>query len=339
MGVQSRTEIQAILLRHYTQVNITLIDNLSDLLALTVRKPDMVFLGMKFIPSDPALGLSDSNKIWLSEYFEREGISYTGSEQDAIELELNKELAKQRILDAGLTTARFMVIRAQDKVKRDDISLQYPLFVKPTNRGGGKGIDVGSLVYDFEQLCVKVQSLGLKLGADSLVEEYLPGREFSVGILRQQHTKKYAVMAIELVAPPDKSGARYLSKKVKSADTEYNLAVTNTELKAKVDALAIGAFHALGARDYGRIDIRLDANGMPNFLEANLLPSLLEGYGNFPKTFLLNMQLKHEDLITSIVTLAFSRKHLRQSTLTSTALEQGTDMPVDFASDLALDAI
>lgn len=308
MGVASRTAIQALLFKRYARVDITIVNNMSDLVALVAREPDLVFLGMKFLPHDPVLGRADAHKIWLSEYLDRAGITYTGSEHDAMGLELKKELAKQRLLDMGLATAPFMVVEAGKELEPDDVALTYPLFVKPTDRGAGAGVDAGSLVYGFQQLRAKVRSLAAGLRADALVEEYLSGREFSVGILKQEHTNNYAVMPLELVAPADKSGARYLSSRVKAADSEYHLPVTDGAVKSKINELAISAFHALGARDYGRIDIRLDKNGTPRFLEANLLPSLLEGYGNFPKTFLLNMRLNHEAIILTIVNLAFLRK-------------------------------
>jgi D-alanine-D-alanine ligase len=220
---------------------------------------------------------------------------------------LNKDLAKQCITAAGLKTPKFQVISRDRQFTPDEVKLEYPLFVKPTNRGGGAGVDTGSLVYTFQQLQAKVRSLSDSLQSDSLAEEYLPGREFSVGILREAHTDRYAAMPIELIAPQDETGARYLSSRVKAMDTEYHVQVSDRELRAEINALAIGAFRALGARDYGRIDIRLDAMGTPHFLEANLLPSLLNDYGNFPKACLLNINLKHEPMILRIVDLAFWR--------------------------------
>ena len=71
--------------------------------------------------------------------------------------------------------------------------------------------------------------------------------------------------------------------------------------------LALHVFHALGARDYGRIDIRLDGAGVPHFLEANLMPSILKDYGNFPKACMLNETIGYEESILRIVDLAFER--------------------------------
>ena len=307
MSPKSRAEIQAVLIKHYEQVDITIVNELDDLVALVARQPDLVFLGLKFVANDRNLGLADPNKIWVSEFLEEWGIAYTGSRNPAVEFELNKDLAKQHLLDHGLRTSEFTVFREGSDQVCDDRELRYPLFVKPTNRGGGFGIDTGSMVHNFAQLQAKVTTLSSTTGSDALVEEYLPGREFSVGILKQLHADGYAVMPLELVAPANAAGEYFLSGKIKTADTEHHLAVTDEVLKAKLNLLALDAFQALGAQDYGRIDIRLDAAGTPHFLEANLLPSLLDNFGNFPKTCRLNLGISHETVITTIVNLAFAR--------------------------------
>jgi D-alanine-D-alanine ligase len=326
MGRTSREAVRAILLKEYDRVGITIVNNLADLAALVAERPDMVFLGMKFVPSNPELGLADPHKIWLSEYLDEYGINYTGSDHLAIELELSKELAKQRVAAAGLNTPRFQVIKRYKHLAPEDVTLTYPVFIKPTNRGGGAGIDTGSLAHDFHQLQAKVRSLSVELQSDALVEEYLPGREFSVGILKEAHADRYAVMPIELVAPPDISGARFLSARVKAADTERYLEVSDSDLKTKINAIAIEAFKALGARDYGRIDVRLDGHGVPHFLEANLLPSLLNEHGNFPKACLLNIHLKHEPMIQRIVNLAFLRSTAEELDLQVVDSEQSVPL-------------
>lgn len=307
MGLESRRGAQAVLAARYTHVRLTTINNLSDLEEMAARAPDLVFLGMKYIPTNPELGQHDPHKIWVSQFLDDHGITYTGSGHVAHVLELNKELAKQRVLDAGLRTARFRVIRDGQRPLTADRALRYPVFIKPTNRGGGIGIDSVSLAYNFDQLWSKVRSLAHGLQVDSLVEEYLPGREFSVGILKDIGTNDYVAMPIELVAPADASGARILSAAIKSADTERSLAITDATLRLALNELALDAFFALGGRDYGRIDIRLDSQGVPHFLEANLLPSLLDNYGNFPKACRLNIGLQYGPMIHSIVELAIDR--------------------------------
>jgi D-alanine-D-alanine ligase len=71
----------------------------------------------------------------------------------------------------------------------------------------------------------------------------------------------------------------------------------------------LDSFVALGARDYGRIDIRMDSHGVPHFLEANLISSLLRDYGNFPKACLLNSNIDYENMIYRIIDLSLSRRH------------------------------
>jgi D-alanine-D-alanine ligase len=308
MSKVSCDSIFATLSKHFARVGITVINNLSDLEGLLSVSPDLVFLGMEFIPSDPGLGLADPNKIWLSDFLDGHNIAYTGSSQLAHELERNKPLAKQSVLDAGLRTSAFCVIEQNQPLGSNDIYLNYPLFIKPTSRGGGQGIDSDSVVHSFEQLRVKVQAITTKLRSDVLIEEYLPGREFSVAILKDEYSAGFLAMPLELVAPPDKNGARLLSGQIKSSNAEEVLVVTDEVVKSKVTALALDVFRALGARDYGRIDIRLDAAGSPHFLEANLIPSLISGYGSFPKACVLNIGMEYEAMIMRIAKLGLARK-------------------------------
>jgi D-alanine-D-alanine ligase len=325
MSRDSREAIRATLAKHYTRVGITIVNNLADLEALVAARPDLVFLGMKFVPSDAKLSINDPNKIWLSDYLNQSGIAHTGSGQLAHELELNKQLAKQQVLEAGLRTARYQVIKQDQLCAPEMMTLKYPLFIKPTNRGGGLGVDNNSLVHNFEELKLKVEAI-TQLQSDSLIEEYLPGREFSVAILKDEYTAEFMVMPLELIAPADENGARILSGQVKSADTETFAEVTDESIKSKICELALDVFTALGARDYGRIDIRLDESGTPHFLEANLLPSLIKDYGNFPKACMLNIGMGYEPMLLSIVSLGLVRNldhfedFVQPITLTATTL-------------------
>lgn len=307
MSQQSHDAIHAVLTKHYAQVGTSIVNNRSDLEDLVARQPDLVFLGMKFVPENQALGLADPGRIWITSYLDEHGLAYTGSGQEAHELELDKSFAKQRALDAGLDTSPFYVIKQNHQLVEGDVPLAFPLFVKPTNRGGGLGIGSDSVVHNFEQLSSKVLAIATSLRSDSLVEEYLPGREFSVAILKDEDSADFSVMPIELIAEADELGLRILSDQVKSSNTERAVWVTDTSVKSKVSTLAMDVFYALGARDYGRIDIRLDKDGTPQFLEANLLPSLISGYGSFPKACLINIGLHYEPMILNIVRLAMAR--------------------------------
>ena len=307
MSQRSCDALYAVLAKHFVRVGVTIVNDLSDLDALAASHPDLVFLGMEFVPTDQSLGIDDPNKVWLSDFLDQHDIAYTGSRQTAYELGRDKSLAKQRVLNANLATSAFCVIRPNQSWDKHDVTLDFPLFVKPTNRGGGLGIDCDSVVHNFEQLRSKVHAITTKYQSDALIEEYLPGREFSVAILKDAYSPVYVAMPIELVAPPDQNGSRLLSGQVKAADAEQVLEVTDTMVRSKVTALALDVFYALGARDYGRIDIRLDSAGTPHFLEANLIPSLISGYGSFPKACVLNIGLEYEPMMMRITQLGLAR--------------------------------
>jgi D-alanine-D-alanine ligase len=307
LSQESCDAIFGVLKDNYASVRMSVVNNLNDLDAIVTRSPDLVFLGMEFIPKSPILGLQDPSRIWITDYLDTHGITYTGSERSAHQLGRNKQQAKDCISDAGLKTALYRIIDQKVVPEPADIGLSYPLFIKPANRGGGLGIDSDSLVHNFQQLQRKVGLISDKLKSDSLIEEYLPGREFSVAILKHEYSEEFYVMPIELIAPLDQNEVRMLSGKVKSSNAEQAIEVIDHTLSLRINRLALDTFHALGARDYGRIDIRLDSNGTPHFLEANLIPSLISGYGSFPKACLLNLNLGYTEMILRITKLGLDR--------------------------------
>ena len=308
LSLVSAQAMQELLSRHYQQVHIATVDCVADLEALVLRHPDLVFMGMKFVPVNTLRGFQDPNKVWLASFLDDQGIAYTGSDHVAHRRELNKHLAKARVAKHGLKTAHYRVIKQTSAPLEVKLDLTFPVFIKPTDRGGGQGIDSQSVAHNFEQLEAKVQSISTQTKSDSLVEEYLPGREFSVAILKDELSNAFSVMPLELIAPLDQNGSRLLSAAVKVSDNERVIAVTDPVLGDQLSELALSSFHALEARDYGRIDIRLDTNGVPHFLEANLIPSLIDGYGNFPKACQLNQALDYETMLLRIVNLGLSRQ-------------------------------
>jgi len=307
MGRKTREAISVILARQYRSVGITDVDTPADLEALIALRPDLVFLAMKFIPSELSLGVNDPAKLWISEQLDVAGIAYTGSNAPAVKLEASKQLAKQRVLDAGLASPHYTIIHRHLPQTVQSLPTSFPVFVKPSNRGGGVGIGPDSFVQDTSELTAKINALASELQADALVETYLPGREFSVSILQHLDADTASVMPVELVTEPDERGARVLGQKIKSSNVEQALEVTDPLLRRVVCALAYDVFEALGARDYGRIDIRLDSHGVPHFLEANLYPSLTSGYGSFPKAYAFDSDQSYEQMIISIAQLGLAR--------------------------------
>jgi D-alanine-D-alanine ligase len=303
LGQKSSDALYDLLKMHYATVGVSIVNTTVDLDQLVAKQPDLVFIGMKYV-----LGPVPGSKVWVSEYLSRHGIKHTGSPKVAIELEQDKPLAKQRISASGLKTSQSVVVRNGDKFTTTNSMLQFPLFVKPTDLGAGLGVDENSIVHNEEELDAKTAGLWTDFGTDALVEEFLPGREYSVAVLKDEHTENLIAMPLELVPAPNVDGYRILSHELKSAPLETPVfPVTDTHVRAALIELAINAFIALGARDYGRIDIRMDGAGIPYFLEANLIPCLINGSGNFPKACVMNLGMDYEAMILHIVRLGLAR--------------------------------
>jgi D-alanine-D-alanine ligase len=304
VGKNTQQSVFTVLSKYYTTVVITTVDNMTDLEMLVARKPDLVVPAMKFILLDPARGYNDSPKLWISGYLKENDIDFTGSDAEALTSEFDKPEAKQKAIDAGLHSSAYFISRINEPTLR--YNLKFPLFVKPSSYGGSKGIDEKSVVYSQVELESKVTSIHNEYSSDALVEEYLVGREFSVAVIRRPDSDDLLAMPIEITTPVDTRGNSFLSAAVKNADSEKVLAVDTVELKDALNTLAIGVFKALGSRDYGRIDMRLDAFGVPNFIEANLMPGL-SNHGYLSRCFYINRSIDYEEMILWIIKLGFKK--------------------------------
>jgi len=308
MGDKSCEMIRAVLSEHYEQVGVTLINNITDLEKLVAQQPDLVFLGMKYVPLITTDGLSPDTKVWLAGYLEAHGINYTGSPAAAIALDFDKAAAKRAVEAAGLLTASFFMAQPGQYRAISDLPLPFPIFVKPPAAGGGKGISADSVVRDFAGFERQVQLIHDKFQTAALVETFLPGREFSVAILGSLESQALKAMPLELLTEQNENGDRILGENIKAADTEQLIAVPDAQMKQAVSVMALTIFQALGARDYGRVDIRLDGEGVPHFLEANLIPGVAQHdfTSYFTAACLLNESMKYETMILRIVELGLS---------------------------------
>lgn len=304
LSLVSATSIQKSLSKKYSNVIITNINSSADLNDLILRKPDLVFLGVKFIVDSS----DKSKKIWIGENLENNNITHTGSTSSAHKLDQHKDLAKDRMIQKGITTSPFHIIRLDEPYNLKDIELKFPLFLKPLSKGGGEGIDECSVVRDDQELKNKIETLRTNHEANVLIERYLSGREFSIAVIRKINSDELIAMPIELVAPKNENNDRMLSNSVKTGNSEEILEITDKEEKDTIMNFAKSVFNALGARDYGRIDIRFDRNNEPNFLEANLIPSIIDNYGSFPKAYKINENVDYDEMINNIVELALSRQ-------------------------------
>lgn len=302
MSEPSANDIVAILREHYTNVTMTNVDTLADLEALIERKPDLVFAGIYFVRDEA----QDGAKVWLADALEQNGIAYTGSGKLANRLSLNKHLAKQRMVERGIRTAEFMLASREDTAEVHEGALKFPLFVKPSNKSGGQGVDEFSIVHTTTQLQNKIHSIHENDSTDALVEEYLSGREFSIAMIGDLHDN-YIAMPLELVAAKDSNGDRIRSQAVKASDSEDMNEITNLTERHLVERFAVDAFRAIGGVGYGRIDVRFDASGVPFFLEANHIPSLIQTDSSFLKAYELTVGQDYEAMILQIVHLALNK--------------------------------
>ncbi len=309
MGLESCEMIRDLLSNYYETVGITIVNDSNDIDVLIMKKPDLAFLGLKKVPLISGPNGNSVADVWLSEYLDDNGINYSGSSARAISLDFDKTEAKQVVEAAGLKTSGYFMAKNNQFGFEDKLPLNFPLFLKPPNTGGGKGIGADSVVRDYNTFNSKVESIQNEFSCATLAEEYLTGREFSVAILDSLNSENIIAMPIELITEKNNQGDRILGRKIKADDTEHVLAVTDSLIKKQINTLAISVFKAIGARDYGRIDIRLDMNGVPHFLEANLVPGL--AFHNFTSYFTsacwINRLMDYQAMILHIVELGLSR--------------------------------
>ena len=284
-------KILEILSKRYKNVLITEINSEEDLEKLIIRKPDLVFSGVKYF-------YFNNRKIWLNDYLESYNIPYIASSKAALDNESDKNKAKKIMQKEKIKTAAFFITTPGEYKTSLSIPIKFPLFIKPVTGGDSRGIDAKSIVYDFLSFKAKVLDIKLKHNSPSLVETYLPGKEYSVGIFEDSTNGSLRAMPIEIVVKKNVNGHRILDFDVKKDDEEIVIAVTDIKIFNKLSKLAKDSFKALGGKSLGRIDIKMNHRGIPHFVEANLMPGLRKGY--FYRSCVLNLDMSYEDMIFSI---------------------------------------
>ncbi|MFZ4520219.1 MAG: D-alanine--D-alanine ligase family protein [Bacteroidales bacterium] len=206
-------------------------------------------------------------------------IPYTFSDPLVLSLTLHKGMTKRVVRDYGIPTPGFVIVEKAEDCSAVD--LQYPLFVKPNGEGTGKGINSLSKVNNAEELLSICRELLARYPSGLLVEEYLPGREFTVGILGTG-SEGYSVGIMEIIYKKEdaKNIYSYETKSDYLSAVEYIVPVD--EMAGKCVDLALRTWQVLGCRDGGRVDIRADRNGVPNFIEVNPLAGLDKVHSDLP---------------------------------------------------------
>ncbi|MDO9515463.1 MAG: hypothetical protein Q7J01_05090 [Syntrophales bacterium] len=198
-------------------------------------------------------------------------IPYTFSDPLILSLTLHKGMVKRVVRDLGIPTPAFYVVESEADIS--SVDLPFPLFAKPVAEGTGKGIDAASRITDRQSLTSVCKRLLKKHCQPVLVETFLPGREFTVGILGTGEAA-VSIGVIEVIlkenAEPDVYS--YENKERFKERVEYRL--VSDEMAKQAERTALAVWRGLGGRDAGRVDLRTDAAGIPNFMEVNPIAGL-----------------------------------------------------------------
>ncbi len=208
-------------------------------------------------------------------------IPYVFSDTLVCALTLHKGMTKDVVRAAGVATPDYVVVHELADVR--NVSLPFPLFAKPVAEGTGKGISARSKINNAAELRkVCRELLSAHKGQGVLVERFLPGREFTVGILGTgRKAKALATLEIVLLENADAEVYSYRNKEECEELVQYNLLASGT-LRKEIETLALRSWRALGCRDAGRIDVRLDATGQVHFLEVNPLAGIHPEHSDLP---------------------------------------------------------
>lgn len=234
------------------------------------------------------------------------GIAYTFSDPLVMALTLHKGLTKSVVAAGGVPTPAFAVVESMPDIA--NIELPFPLFAKPVAEGTGKGVTAASKVRDTASLRAVCEQLLATYQQPVLVETFLPGREFTIGITGTGSAARViGTIEILLLAKAEAEVYSYTNKKYYDVRVDYRLGQPDQDEQVRAaEDVALAAWRILGCRDAGRVDVRCDAGGRPNFMEVNPLAGLHPEHSDLPILATM-VGLPYEELIRQIVESAAPR--------------------------------
>jgi D-alanine-D-alanine ligase len=239
------------------------------------------------------------------------GVAYTFSDPLVMALTLHKGLTKTVVAAGGVPTPAFAVVHAPADVEQ--IDLPFPLFAKPVAEGTGKGVSPASKAKDRVGLKRVCEQLLAQYHQPVLVETWLPGREFTIGIMGSGEAAA-ALGTIEIVLrqAAEADAYSYVNKENCEELVEYHLVhASHDEQVAAAEQVALCAWRILGCRDAGRVDLRCDAEGRPSFMEVNPLAGLHPEHSDLP-IIATKVGLPYVELVRRIVASAAPRVEAAQ---------------------------
>ena len=269
------------------------------------KQPDVIFNLCESIANESA------HEMHIAGLYELLGIPYTGAPAFVLGSCLNKARTKEILAFHGIKTARFAIVKNIGELQ-EDLGLKYPLIVKPSREDASTGIDNGSVVEDLASLKKKVRGIFSEYDQPALIEEYINGRELNVAIVGNKRPIVFPISEIDFSGLP----ANYpkivtYNAKWMQGTIEYTGTVgvcpapIPAELEKKVKEIALKCYKAMGLRDYGRVDLRIDKNLVPYVLEVNPNPDLSDdaGFARSARTY----GMSFEDTVAKIVEYALER--------------------------------
>jgi D-alanine-D-alanine ligase len=237
-------------------------------------------------------------------------IPYTFADPLTLALALDKSMAKRVVRDCGIATTSFAVI--EHEAEAIGVDLPLPLFAKPLGEGTGKGIDAASRIESKRDLASVCRRLLQRFDQPVLVEPYLPGREFTVGITGTGASAEVVAVIEILLGERAEPHVYSYENKEHFEDRVVYQPVDDPEAR-RAAATALASYQALRCRDGGRIDLRSDAAGIPQFMEANPLAGLHPMRSDL---VILSrfVGLSYDGLINRIVDSCLNRCHLAEPT-------------------------
>jgi D-alanine-D-alanine ligase len=230
-------------------------------------------------------------------------IPYTFSDALVLSLTLHKGMTKHVIRDLGLPTADFAVIETPADIT--GVNLAYPLLAKPVAEGSGKGVNASSVVSTPQQLARLCKRLLADYDEPVLVERFLPGREFTVGVVGTgRDARAIGTVEVNLNGRAEPDVYSYVNKEECEQLVEYRL--VNDETVRLAEEVAVRAYRGLGCRDAGRLDFRCDEAGIPNFIEVNPLAGLHPTHSDLC-IIATQVGIAYTELIGEIISSAMSR--------------------------------
>jgi len=278
-------------------------ENIRDILVEKGGDIDLVF--------NVAEGLEgEEREALVPKICEELNIPFTAAGSEALINTLNKGKTKEILVKNGIPTPKFQLFNNEEEELND---LRFPLLVKPLLEGSSKGLFNENLVNDKEKLKEIIKKIRTNYKQSVIVEEFIDGREFTVAVVNGNVLPIVEILFDHLpsgIYPMDSYEVKWIyDDPKKGMDPLVCPAEVDEELKKKIEEVVLKTFKVLDCKDWTRVDVRLDSDGVPNVLEVNALPGFMkdpEANSRLPKAAYA-LGWSYERLIGEVLKSAIER--------------------------------